>query len=86
MYQVLRRDWHAFDYWTLTIATHPIAPVTEEAQKKVCSEPLTFKRTLSFAFPNANFILAVSHLGNPLSLSHQSPHLFLVIFIFHILM
>lgn len=56
MCKVLRNDWYIFDYWTLTIATYPISIVTQEAQNKVCSQPLAFKRTLSFVFPSVNLI------------------------------
>ena len=35
MYEVRGRDWDTFDYWTPTIATQPLASVTQEAPNKL---------------------------------------------------
>lgn len=66
---------------TVTVAAHPMSSFTQEAQDRVCSQPLWLSRELYHLwFQLLTSSLAVSHFCNPISFSPQFLHLFLLIF------
>ena len=67
---------------TVTVAAHPMSSFTQEAQDRVCSQPLWLSRELYHLwFQLLTSSLAVSHFCNPISFS---PQFLLIFYISHI--